>query len=303
MILTFREPILFPAISKNKADIVQEKATDIEIISPKKFIYIFYKATNLNKYFFNFGFIITPAMEQSGSQVQNNSEKLQKQQSKNASAHFHRLSTQSSPSHKCSFCDNYIDPEDKFCCECGNPIGGIVCPNCSTLNHGSFCLRCNSPLDDIAKEELKKAQKDPQFIKIQAIAAEIEELQSNFEETITQKETTGRESGNSEKITLKIKTVSEKETEKAYREKVEELNELMRQLIPERGSTPQMQRNYYSARRLPVVTKTQKKVPVCWVCNLCGYRHSHPQECAQPDLGGTWYYDIIETEHVSFEYE
>ena len=24
---------------------------------------------------------------------------------------------------------------------------------------------------------------------------------------------------------------------------------------------------------------------------------------AQPDLGGTWYYDIIETESVSFEYE
>lgn len=242
-------------------------------------------------------------MERSGSQVQNNSEKLQKQQSKNASAHFHRLSYQASISNCCSFCGNYIDPEDKFCCECGNPVGGIVCPNCSTLNHGSFCLRCNSPLDDIAKEELKKAQKDPKFIKIQEIAAEIEELESNFEEPIAHKETSNGVSVQSGKISLNIKTVSEKDAERAYKEKVEELNELMRQLIPEPGSTPQMQRNYYSARRLPVVTKTQKKIPLCWVCNLCGFRHNHPQECAQPDLGGTWYYDIIETESVSFEYE
>ena len=79
--------------------------------------------------------------------------------------------------------------------------------------------------------------------------------------------------------------------------------ELMEKLRPEGDMTPQMQRNYYSARKLPVLRKSVTTAPVCWICNLCGCHHSHPSECAQPELGGTWVYEDVVTVTKTFEYQ
>ena len=86
-------------------------------------------------------------------------------------------------------------------------------------------------------------------------------------------------------------------------EKLEEMKLLMEKLRPEGDMTPQMQRNYYSARKLPVLRKSVTKAPVCWICNLCGCHHSHPSECAQPELGGTWVYEDVVTVTKTFEYQ
>lgn len=105
------------------------------------------------------------------------------------------------------------------------------------------------------------------------------------------------------KIQLNVKRVELDEAKQSYKEKLEEMRSLMEKLRPEGDMTPQMQRNYYSARKLPVLRKSVSKAPVCWVCNLCGFQHNQPSECAQPELGGTWIYEDVVTVTKTFEYQ
>lgn len=105
------------------------------------------------------------------------------------------------------------------------------------------------------------------------------------------------------KIQLNVKRVDLDEAKQSYKEKLEEMRGLMEKLRPEGDMTPQMQRNYYSARKLPVLRKLVSKAPVCWVCNLCGCQHNQPSECAQPELGGTWIYEDVVTVTKTFEYQ
>ena len=105
------------------------------------------------------------------------------------------------------------------------------------------------------------------------------------------------------KIQLNVKRVDLDEAKQLYKEKLEEMRGLMEKLRPEGDMTPQMQRNYYSARKLPVLRKSVSKAPVCWVCNLCGCQHNQPSECAQPELGGTWIYEDVVTVTKTFEYQ
>jgi uncharacterized protein YdiU (UPF0061 family) len=105
------------------------------------------------------------------------------------------------------------------------------------------------------------------------------------------------------KIQLTLVQPDQVDLEAAYLEKVAQMRKLMEQLAPPPDASPQMQRNYYSARKLPVTRKTVTKVPSYWVCNLCSARHRQPSECAQPELGGTWFYEDIITSHQEFAYE
>ena len=102
---------------------------------------------------------------------------------------------------------------------------------------------------------------------------------------------------------MNVKRVDLDEAKQSYKEKLEEMRGLMEKLRPEGDMTPQMQRNYYSARKLPVLRKSVSKAPVCWVCNLCGCQHNQPSECAQPELGGTWIYEDVVTVTKTFEYQ
>lgn len=105
------------------------------------------------------------------------------------------------------------------------------------------------------------------------------------------------------KIQLNVKQPDLDDAQEAYQEKLEEMKQLMGKLRPEGDMTPQMQRNYYSARKVMTVRKHIIKSPVCWICNLCGCKHRQPSECAQPQLGGTWIYEDIITATRSYEYE
>lgn len=89
----------------------------------------------------------------------------------------------------CSFCGAQMEPEDQYCCECGNPRSGLTCPMCGTLNFRSFCSRCNTPLDDLARTEMEKAKNDPVYQKTMQLAEQMAEL----EEEIMAAEKAGRE--------------------------------------------------------------------------------------------------------------
>ncbi len=76
----------------------------------------------------------------------------------------------------CPFCGAEMDPDDMCCTECGGPRSGIKCPKCGTLNFGSFCSRCNEPLDDLAREAVRQAKNDPHFKEAERLAGELAEL-------------------------------------------------------------------------------------------------------------------------------
>ncbi|MDR1003523.1 MAG: zinc ribbon domain-containing protein [Prevotellaceae bacterium] len=254
---------------------------------------------------------------------------------------------------QCSFCGAPLDHDDTFCPECGNPRAGIACPGCGTLNFRSFCRKCNRPLNEAADREMQRAQKDPVFQQMVALAGELADLEAQLtgqgdnsegdnQSGVAQDEPAvalnqadqalleryqalfdGRKVEAStasppkptapsvapqpvqreSKIKLTIAKPELNGTAEAYKEKVEEMQRLMQKLRPEGDMTPQMQRNYYSARKLPVLKKTVTKVPAYWICNLCHARHLQPSECAQPQLGGEWVYDDIITAKRVFEYE
>ena len=113
------------------------------------------------------------------------------------------------------------------------------------------------------------------------------------------------------KVKLNVNLEQMRQIAEAYKACTKQMNDMMQDLAPDPGMTPQMQRNYYSARKLPVVTVTRSKEliqkPVEWICNYCGCHHSQPSDCCEPQLGGTWVYENIEVERVitnkSWQYE
>ena len=172
----------------------------------------------------------------------------------------------------CTFCGARMVPGEKFCSECGNGIGGIKCPKCGTLNYRSFCKKCNEPLDDLAQEAIQQAETDPVYQEVKQQVKELEEVAEKME--------------------------SEPAAEKEFSLKLASLNDAMQRMQPPPDSTPQMQRTFYSARdvlrKSKVLVKTQ--VRCGWVCNYCGCTHSCPNECVEPQLGGTWLYDTVTEE-------
>lgn len=92
---------------------------------------------------------------------------------------------------------------------------------------------------------------------------------------------------------LKLNGMSISDLTKKYKSLVKDINDTMQSFMPDAGTTPQIQRDYYSARQLPVIITTQKKERVKneWVCNYCGCHHHAPSECFRPELGGTWIYE------------
>lgn len=66
------------------------------------------------------------------------------------------------------------------------------------------------------------------------------------------------------------KMKSKAELRAEYSKIQEELNKALEGMLPPVGSTPQEQRNYFSARKLPVEKVILTKGREAWVCNFCG---------------------------------
>jgi hypothetical protein len=194
-----------------------------------------------------------------------------------------------------------MDEDDLFCGECGNPRSGITCPMCGTLNFRSFCRKCHHALNEMSQAEMEKAKADPLFVEMVELGEQLAEM----EEELTAPPAPAPQPAEPRrsKLQITLPKVSQEELEEEYHERVEDMQDLLHKLRPDEEQKPQMQRNYYSARKLPMMKYTVTKVPVRWICNLCHAEHNDPSECAQPELGGEWIYEEIVTGKRVFDYE
>lgn len=97
------------------------------------------------------------------------------------------------------------------------------------------------------------------------------------------------------------KMKSKAELRAEYSKIQKELNKALEGMLPPVGSTPQEQRNYFSARKLPVEKVILTKGREAWVCNFCGCWHNCPSECCEPWHGGKWVYEYKEEKILDFK--
>lgn len=232
----------------------------------------------------------------------------------------------------CTFCGADIPRGQDECPECGMSRSGVVCPKCGTRNAGGFCRKCNEPLTLAAKKELERALKDPQFVKAAELAVQAAELLARIE--AEEQEVTGQGSKEVElpedvlrlkellgKTTLRQaqgpdgkqtqpldgkqqqaqKPKSKAELRAEYSKIKAKLDKALNEMLPPVGSTPQEQRNYFSARKLPVEKVILTKGREAWVCNYCGCWHNCPSECCEPWHGGKWVYEYKEEKILDFK--
>lgn len=238
----------------------------------------------------------------------------------------------------CTFCGADMDRSDTECPDCGMPAGGVKCPKCGTLNHRSFCSACNEPLTRAAQKAIQKALADPRVQQAAEMCSRLAELEAELEAAGADISEDSSEEGNEPlsegarrmmEIMGKVKPgmpehakpaqpapadpkpVSAKrdvaKIKEEYRRTVRDVNKILDEMLPPAGSTPQEQRNFFSARKVAVETTIRQKVkvPIEWICNYCGCHHNNPSECAEPQLGGTWVYiEKVETTTVrEYKYE
>lgn len=221
----------------------------------------------------------------------------------------------------CTFCGAEMTPEDEVCPECGMSTHGIKCPTCGKISYRSFCPDCNTPLTRAAMKAVEKAKADPKYQEVQELINEAEALSEeliqsdpeiqescsvsneSFEPLDTASKPVAQSQPKPVVTPLKIQEVQKKKEKLA---KIEtDINKLFEQMLPPAGSTPQEQRNFYSARKVEIKSIKQIKVsvkeshqePVGWICNLCGCQHRHPSDCARPELGGRWVYHTTYSSH------
>ena len=232
----------------------------------------------------------------------------------------------------CTFCGADIPRGEDECPECGMSRSGIVCPKCGTRNAGGFCRKCNEPLTLAAKKEQERALKDPQFVKAAELAVQAAELLARIEaedqevpeseikeielpeDVLRLKELLGKTTlrqaqGPDGKQTQPLdgkqqqaqRPKSKAELRAEYSKIKAELDKALNEMLPPVGSTPQEQRNYFSARKLPVEKVILTKGREAWVCNFCGCWHNCPSECCEPWHGGKWVYEYKEEKILDFK--
>ena len=84
---------------------------------------------------------------------------------------------------------------------------------------------------------------------------------------------------------------------------MDEMQATLNSMLPDAGMTPQLQRNYYSARKVLITTVTKVKVPLYWLCNAYNCQHSYPEECVEPWRGGRWVYSEREEVTTAWGYK
>ena len=170
----------------------------------------------------------------------------------------------------CTFCGAPMLFSEDECPECGAPASGVRCPSCGTLSQRPFCPSCGGPVTRAAQRMAEAAAQDPLCVAAAERSEEVADLQ---------KELASAPPSEVPRIKHKIVKVTE------------DLNSILAGMLPPAGSTPQEQRNYYSARKVAVETRVVTRVRVGWVCNYCGCTHDNPSECCKPFLGGKWVYE------------
>ena len=214
----------------------------------------------------------------------------------------------------CIFCGAPMSREDVDCPECGMPADGVVCPDCRILNHRAFCRKCGKPLNIASKKAVQRAKEDVKVQQAARLLVQISELRAELESEQDGQapDSVGPTEGElrlqelmskvgftvarkPEAQTSQNKRRSREEVMEQYRKAVEEANRLFEEMVPPAGSTPQEQRNYYTARKVAVTEVIEENwygvvvnTGMFWECNRCHVLHNNPSECGVREFGGNW---------------
>lgn len=217
----------------------------------------------------------------------------------------------------CTFCGAPMTADDVDCPECGMPADGVECPDCHIRNFRSFCRQCNRPLSRAARMAVEKAKKDPKVLETARLLQQIAALQAEL--ATVSGDDSGQEPDEPAGPTegeLRLKELMAKvgftpaETPKPRQRKVgrsreqvladmqkavDDANRMLEEMLPPAGSTPQEQRNYYTARKVAVMELVEEtfyginpRDTMGWKCNHCQIMHDNPSQCEYKDFGGEW---------------
>ncbi len=198
----------------------------------------------------------------------------------------------------CSFCGAPFSDSDGYCPECGSPRGGIVCPNCHSLNDFSFCKQCGLPLTEEARQLLVKVKESPEYRELASLAHEYSDLlmelpyeserdlQRDEDSRLLREHVLRLLAEDLGKSSTDIPTKSREhinkvELEARKKRKMEQLSELLDRMAIPPSSSPAKVRNYAMAQK-------PMGVRLAWRCNYKQALHSSPCGCAKPQLGGKW---------------
>lgn len=196
----------------------------------------------------------------------------------------------------CSFCGSSIGPLDYFCPECGISREGLLCPVCHTHNIYSICTNCGTPLTDSARKEQSEVRLSVEYAEMRRMSKELNRLQHYIVAT-TEEQLKRKQKG--EDIRSRVLNLlkdeglfypqrdqfdqiqTEEELEQLIEKKRIELQNLLNNMAAKKQTSAALTRRYVLARKPPLSN-------LGWRCNYKNELHHGPQECACPQMGGTW---------------
>lgn len=198
----------------------------------------------------------------------------------------------------CSFCGASFGGDGAYCPECGSPRGGIVCPECHTLNEFAFCKKCGFPLTLEAREQMEYLHHTPEYHKLQQLTNELSRLENivPFSSEDDQERSKANEilrtrvlrmlaEDQGEQVPdippLKTERMTDSQLETKKMDLARMITECLGELSTQPQPSPVKARNYAMAMK-------PSGVRLAWVCNYKHAMHSGPCGCAKPHLGGRW---------------
>jgi len=198
---------------------------------------------------------------------------------------------------KCKFCYADIEEDAIYCGECGNPVAGIICPQCGQLSYFDFCKHCNIPLTVEAQkmvEKIKNAspREDEKFSSNQEarryfmaqkylmINEQIEIVQEDKKNELLMMKTYIEKAEKGEKKKTYIPLFSEKQ-----KESIKSIEKIVDKEI-ERQEEEERKRQEEEKRKKEEEERRKRKG---WLCNAYNCLHPDgPCGCADPSQGGHW---------------
>jgi len=205
---------------------------------------------------------------------------------------------------KCKFCYADIEEGAVYCGECGNPVTGIICPQCGQLSYFDFCKHCNIPLTVEAQKMVKKIKnvtprEDEKFYSNQEarryfmaqkylmISEKIEIVQEDKKNELLMMKTYIEKVEKRKKKKTYIPLFSEKQKESIKSiEKIVD-KEIERQEEEKRKRQEEERRRQEEEKRKKEEEERRKRKG--WLCNAYNCLHPDgPCGCADPSQGGHW---------------
>lgn len=200
---------------------------------------------------------------------------------------------------KCKFCYADLEEGANYCAECGNPVAGIICPQCGKLSYFDFCKFCDTPLTSFAYKMIEKVKSNPDE-QVEKFATNQEArayfMAQKFVDLVADVEKSKEDETNE---LLKMKEYIERVEKKEKQKKCQPLfTEKQKQSILSTGkdAEKEIQKHEEEKRRQEEHRRRQEEKkrrinPKGWLCNAFGVLHpGGPCECAKPYKGGHWVY-------------